>query len=371
MKSFKDLINDCESLLETDSGDIASVPSRIGVVQKRLYPDIKIDNITSTSNTTNINGKYVGIKVKNKDMLTKYFNKQNIKVPKDLHTTIAYSKKNFNYVINESDVVIKPEDMKGFDLFGDNKNILVMLINSPELTSRFNTTIDSGAVYDYKEYQPHITLSYDYNGTVDDLSNLILPDFDIILGNEYEEDLDESFDIGSKPVKMSIPNMKEYAIQHLAKTYGIDEATIRVNNMITSCDEFRTFKVFNNREYIVFLMRTGSEVEIYFNDYDYVDNFDNLNKTKTSLKLFQQIFNIVYWEVIKNGWNVTIAVPDGRDVVYKTIINKVINEHSIQYTVSDTIINNNLEIYLKYTPEYKGIIGISNKIESNIKKNTA
>jgi hypothetical protein len=181
MITFNELINKLE-LLETDSGDIAGVSSRLGSVEKRI--------VLNTNNNMFKYGKYVARTVKNSDELHSHFKKQGIDIlpTKDLHSTIAYSRKDFPHELDESNISVHPKDISGFDLFGDNKNVLVMKFNSKELHERHNETIKNGAMYDYDSYKPHITLNYDY--TVD-ISKLEKPNFPIILNNEYQEGLDE------------------------------------------------------------------------------------------------------------------------------------------------------------------------------------
>lgn len=53
---------------------------------------------------------------------------------------------------------------------------------------------ENNATYDYPIFQPHITLTYNYTGK--DIANLPTIDFDIILGEEYVEDL--NLDWGKK-----------------------------------------------------------------------------------------------------------------------------------------------------------------------------
>ena len=67
----------------------------------------------------------------------------------------------------------------------DNKEILRginLKIDNKEITKRHEKTIEEGANHGYTTYQAHITLKY--SGTDLDISKLIKPDFDILLGNE-------------------------------------------------------------------------------------------------------------------------------------------------------------------------------------------
>lgn len=106
----------------------------------------------------------------------------------DLHSTLLFSRKYLpNYKakgeINETAKHV------GWEMFDsqDDKKALVMVLSSDFLQTRHNVLMkEHGATWDYPEYIPHCTLSYDYNGDIptellDEVLNLV---------NEYQEDLD-------------------------------------------------------------------------------------------------------------------------------------------------------------------------------------
>lgn len=81
-----------------------------------------------------------------------------------MHTTITYSKDNSvpDYQCDgELEEPIEAE-IDSFDLFptAEGKKCLVAKLNCPEFHKRHNLMRDLGASYDYDEYIPHITLSY-------------------------------------------------------------------------------------------------------------------------------------------------------------------------------------------------------------------
>jgi hypothetical protein len=136
-------------------------------------------------------GVYVARKVQNSEDLFNWFAKHGLTNqvdPSDLHVTIAYSKKFFEPLLSTEDITVTAV---GFDLFGDDEEILVLRLESKELQIRFDDCINRGAVFDYGIYQPHITLSYNYEGEKTAKNNYNLPTFPIILVNEYSEDLEE------------------------------------------------------------------------------------------------------------------------------------------------------------------------------------
>lgn len=148
--------------------------------------------------TTSKPGKYVAVKVKNNKELFSFFKAQGIDVinPEDLHTTIAYSRKDFPYTVDNSEILIHPSSITGFKLFGNAENILVLTFKSKELELRHNNTLKNGAEYDYASYEPHITLDYNYDKNKQgSVYTLKIPTFPITLYAEYVEPLDEEYSV--------------------------------------------------------------------------------------------------------------------------------------------------------------------------------
>lgn len=128
--------------------------------------------------------------------LTSYMKAQGIPnpVPKeDLHTTLLYSRKNLpNYeplAKYQSPYVATPTGLEIFQT-RSGKNCLVIPLNSEDLHQRHaDLMIDHDAEYDFDEYRPHVTLSYDAG----DIKPEDFQPFDrpINIVGEYKEDLDE------------------------------------------------------------------------------------------------------------------------------------------------------------------------------------
>ena len=138
----------------------------------------------------NTKGTYVSVKVKNNLELYEWFKNQNIDVldKEDLHCTLAYSKKEFKHVLNDSDILVNSSSIHNkLEPLGD-EGAIVMKFDSEEMNKRFNQCIKEGALYDYPQYIPHISISY--NGKDIDLDKIKVPDFDIILCDETTEELD-------------------------------------------------------------------------------------------------------------------------------------------------------------------------------------
>lgn len=150
----------------------------------------------NTKNTSN-KGTYVGLRVLTpSNLLLRDLCLQN-GIPHKasmfdnrLHTTVIYSRKHC------PDIVAIPQklyvcEFGGYDIFSGQRgeNVLVLKLVSQELQDRHNFLMQThGATYDFPEYKPHVTLSYNYS---DKTAAGITPFTDkILLGLEYVEDLD-------------------------------------------------------------------------------------------------------------------------------------------------------------------------------------
>ena len=101
--------------------------------------------------------------------LVNLLNINNSVSPHSLHTTVTYSRK----VVPELESSVLPEPIIatpiGFAIFKSNMyNCLVILLESLGLNSLHQQAMALGATYDYDQYHPHITVSYDFQGEVPD-----------------------------------------------------------------------------------------------------------------------------------------------------------------------------------------------------------
>lgn len=106
--------------------------------------------------------------------------------PDDFHATVVYSRKSIPWKkADELDIEAK---ITGYTIFDtrDGKKCLVLLIDSPWLHERFERAMSLGATYDFPEYKPHITLSYDY-GDAD--APETVPTFPIVIASEHVSSL--------------------------------------------------------------------------------------------------------------------------------------------------------------------------------------
>lgn len=117
----------------------------------------------------------------------------------EFHTTIIIDKvKPFAEAPERYDppLKIKAKDCN-FDLFGPEKNILVVTYSEPILTKRHNKIKEENNIeYDFPEYIPHITLSYGFDGKIEELPTWTI---DLELSEEYTKPFDS--DWSPKPLK--------------------------------------------------------------------------------------------------------------------------------------------------------------------------
>lgn len=171
MKSFKEF---CK-LKENISTDIKSGNSKLF-----SYEEL----------TKNFKPMYVAIRpskwgIKRLERLVK-----ELKIPNpvdDFHCTILYSRKPINPNIDLR-IDVDNFECPGVKLekFG---TYLVLLLDSPQLQERHKELMEeTGASYDFPEYQPHITLSENFEGNMPELKDKVIIEF----SEEYSEELDET-----------------------------------------------------------------------------------------------------------------------------------------------------------------------------------
>lgn len=149
-------------------------------------------------------GTYAGVRFSpaTTESLEKYT--EDNKIPKPIgkehfHTTLLYSRKHLpNYEpAGEYEVPMKgtPTEFEVWpsqpDEKGKIKNCLVLKYSCPTLYQRHHKLmLQHGATYDFDEYKPHITISYDIGKFDADK----LPEYDgnIEIIEEYKEDLQDS-----------------------------------------------------------------------------------------------------------------------------------------------------------------------------------
>lgn len=79
--------------------------------------------------------------------------------PLELHVTIAYSRTVVEWPTPETRMLIIPQLTTKLKQLGD-KGALVLAFDNVDLTNRWQDFIKAGASWDWPEYQPHITITY-------------------------------------------------------------------------------------------------------------------------------------------------------------------------------------------------------------------
>ena len=106
----------------------------------------------------------------------------------DMHVTIAYSKAKVSDVSPDTNQ-LELHISTSFELFGENKDVVVLKFDDATLKTRWQYFIDHGASWDWDGYHPHITLTYkgELPEGVDAYKGKL------VLGPEKFEELDENW----------------------------------------------------------------------------------------------------------------------------------------------------------------------------------
>lgn len=108
----------------------------------------------------------------------------------DLHVTVVGHKtKEFPWTPKQfQPLEIDPETVS-LDIFGDDKDTLVLRFDSPELEERHKWARDTFDIdWDYDEYKPHITLGKDTGVSPKDIPK---PNFTLFIDKEYSQAWDD------------------------------------------------------------------------------------------------------------------------------------------------------------------------------------
>ena len=143
-------------------------------------------------------GLYVAVKYNqsaNDDLmdLIKKYNIPSTLKPEDFHTTLIYSRKyaeidELDDDLGDKEIVTYPKGLEVFETF-DKKRALVIKLDCNYLEDRHKYLMDKYELtYDYPEYIPHITLSYDIGDMILP-ENVEFPKF-FRISSEYQEELD-------------------------------------------------------------------------------------------------------------------------------------------------------------------------------------
>lgn len=166
-----------------------------------------LNYLTEKKNNEELNtniGTYAAVRFEDSEDKVKYLKQIGIpNVNEELHCTLLYSRKNCpNYEPMDmtdgyyyEEAIAYPDHLKVFRT-RDEKNCLVLVLRSGWLMKRHKDLMkEHNATYDFPEYIPHISLSYDigdfdYKNIEQDL---IKSDefYKLVINEEYKEDLNE------------------------------------------------------------------------------------------------------------------------------------------------------------------------------------
>ena len=105
----------------------------------------------------------------------------------DMHSTICYSRTYVNYPVQSEELLVSTS--QSLRIFETARGpALVLELDSQHLTTRHELSKILGATYDFPDYIPHITLSYNIGGQYVDTSKTF--NIDVVSSHEYSEDLD-------------------------------------------------------------------------------------------------------------------------------------------------------------------------------------
>lgn len=108
----------------------------------------------------------------------------------DLHSTVVYSRVKIPYKTGHADIgnvlISQKQHLELWDT-SDGKALVLVMDDAVKLKFRHDYAKILGATYDFPDYKPHITLSY--NVGVQKI-NLYETNLNIVVNHEYMEDLD-------------------------------------------------------------------------------------------------------------------------------------------------------------------------------------
>lgn len=144
------------------------------------------------------NGNYVGLRLddESKEKVMKLVKKLKLDKPiseDDLHITLMYSPTKGNPSFTPSDLEHTATPTR-FALFGNERNCLVFKLDSESIQARHADIKAFGFEHTYSQFQPHLTLSYSFDGEkpsddlLDDLGELTFCDEYITAIEENWED---------------------------------------------------------------------------------------------------------------------------------------------------------------------------------------
>lgn len=182
-----------------------SLPMLPGMGGEEPLPEDDEEVKTQFAKNRRLRTLYVYRKVKNAQEIIDHFKRQGVKTTlkaNDLHVTIMYSatpvdwmKASSPWTYGDAEDVrngvlrIPPGGPRDVDLFGDG-DCLVLLFNNQDLSWRHETLLNIGCTFKFATYQPHITISHKFGGTLEGLEPFTGK---IVLGPEIFAEVDTNW----------------------------------------------------------------------------------------------------------------------------------------------------------------------------------
>lgn len=173
------------------------------LLKELKYPKRPVDNDSELGVSA---GRYVGVHFTPDtiEQVKKIIDNEGIPNPidpDDLHSTIAHSSRSdipgyeVDGELNEP-VEARINNFKIFDT-KEGGRCLVAALDSDYLHAKHKKTIDHGASYDFDEYIPHVTLSYNVGGDWDEENLKKLTNkyggMRLTISDEYDQELDPNW----------------------------------------------------------------------------------------------------------------------------------------------------------------------------------
>jgi 2'-5' RNA ligase len=140
-------------------------------------------------------GTYAAVRIRYAKCLRDFLKKElpdiDVIPEKDMHCTLLYSRKFLPDYEPDPKLEHKATitGLEVWDTF-DKKRALVARLKCPSLVKRHKDLMEEHkATYDYDEYKPHFTISYDIGDTPKPKLNMDDDQRDIVLTDEYDEEL--------------------------------------------------------------------------------------------------------------------------------------------------------------------------------------
>jgi phage gp29-like protein len=223
-ESFKDVYGDGYERGEpVDAGNPGSTPGQIAVGPRKPEPanDDRPGRKAVSFAAGDPRTLYVHRRLKNAKALRDWARRQGFRsaLPAgEMHVTVAYSKRPVDwFAIGQSwqeTLTVPAGGPRQVERLGE--RAIVLLFAASELTWRHQEMREAGASWDYPEYRPHVTITYDGEGI--DLDAIEPYQGELVFGPEIFEQLDEGW----------ADEVSEVSFAEAAEADIVDEATAQI-----------------------------------------------------------------------------------------------------------------------------------------------